>query len=348
MTEKLAVVLLNLGGPADAAALRPFLYSLFSDKNVVTLPQPFRFLLAAWIAGTRSRGSGKKAYAPLGGESPLLENTIAQAQALEKELQKNNPSARVFVSMRHSPPRADEVVKDVAAFQPDKIILLPLYPQYSTTSTFSALQDWRRAARLAGLSVPQKAVCCYPLNAGFIAASAALIQENLKQAPKRARLLFSAHSLPEKIVRAGDPYQKQCEQTAAAIIQQLNMPALDWQLCYQSRIGRIKWIDPSIGEALEKAADDKVGVIVYPLAFVSEHVETLVELDIKYRQRAESMGIRPYLRVPTVGVHPRFIEGLRDLVQGVMTGPGGSRNCPESFSKCCRPKETNREINKEK
>jgi len=175
-------------------------------------------------------------------------------------------------------------------------------------------------------------VCCYPTNPGFVSASAALIHEELRKAPHRVRVLFSAHGLPEKIIRAGDPYQQQCEQTAAAIVQKLNVPALDWQLCYQSRIGRLKWIGPSIEEALEKAADDNLGVIVYPLAFVSEHVETLVELDIDYRHRAEAMGIKPFMRAPTVGIHPRFIEGLRDLVKGAR----GDRNCPTTFSKCCR------------
>ena len=129
------------------------------------------------------------------------------------------------------------------------------------------------------------------------------------------RLLFSAHGLPEKIIKKGDPYQQQCEQSAAAIVKQLNIPSLDWQLCYQSRVGRLKWIGPSIEEALQKAADDKTGVVIYPLAFVSEHVETLVELDIEYQHRATAMGIHSYLRVPTVGVHPLFIEGLRVLVE---------------------------------
>lgn len=332
-SEKLAVVLLNLGGPLKEADITPFLFNFFRDKNVITVPNPFRFMLAAWIALSRGRGAAQKAYASLGGKSPLLENTQAQATALEESLKKDGVTARVFVSMRHWHPRADEAVKEVAAFQPDKIILLPLYPQFSTTTTLSAVQDWRRAAREAGLHTPLEVVCCYPVNPGFISASAALIHEELRKAPHRMRVLFSAHGLPEEIIRAGDPYQQQCEQTAEAIVQKLNMPALDWQICYQSRIGRLKWIGPSIEEALEKAADDKLGVIVYPLAFVSEHVETLVELDIDYRLRAEAMGIRPFIRVSTVGTHPRFIEGLRDLVKGAR----GNRNCPTTFTKCCRP-----------
>jgi len=353
-STKLAVVLLNLGGPAKEADIAPFLFNFFRDKNVITLPNPFRYLLAAWISQSRARGAARKSYGLLGGKSPLLENTRAQAAALEKELQKKNPppgfsSARVFVSMRHWHPMADEVAKEVAAYQPDKIILLPLYPQFSTTTTFSSLQDWRRAAAAAGLQVPTETVCCYPSNPGFVAASAALIQQEFRKAPHRIRVLFSAHGLPEKIIRAGDPYQRQCEQSAAAIVKQLDMPALgqselDWQLCYQSRVGRLKWIGPSVEEALEKAADDKVGVIIYPLAFVSEHVETLVELDIDYRRRAEAMGIHPFLRASTVGTHPRFIEGLRDLVNGAR----GERNCPETFSKCCRAEKDERKDEEKK
>ena len=336
MTEKLAVVLFNLGGPSDETALRPFLFNFFRDKNIITLPNPIRYLLAAWVAWSRGGGAAKKAYAVLGGRSPLLENTRAQAQALEKELRKNNPQARVFVCMRYWHPMAEEVVKEVAGFQPDKIILLPLYPQYSTTTTFSSLQDWQRAAEKAGLKTPTETVCCYPANAGFISASAALIEAELEKAPGKARVLFSAHGLPEKIIRSGDPYQQHCEQTAAAIVKQMNRPALDWQICYQSRIGRLKWIGPSIGEALEKAAADKTSVVIYPLAFVSEHVETLVELDVEYCHRAEALGIRPFLRVSTVGVHPQFIAGLRDLVISRAAGEDCGRNCPKTFSKCYR------------
>jgi ferrochelatase len=334
-SEKLAIVLLNLGGPAAEADIIPFLFNFFRDKNVITLPNPLRFLLAAWIAWSRGRGAAKKAYDHLGGRSLLLENTLAQATALEKELQKNNPAARVFVSMRHWHPLADEAVKQVAAFKPDKIVLLPLYPQYSTTTTLSALQDWHRAAHQAGLQVPIGDICCYPVDPGFIKASVTLIREELKKAPKKVRLLFSAHGLPKKMISAGDPYQQQCEQTAAAIVQQLNKPTLDWQICYQSRVGPLEWIGPSIKDALEKVSDDQLGVVIYPLSFVSEHVETLVELDIDHRQRAEAMGVQPFLRVPTVGIHPLFIAGLRDLVIAAAAGIIYSRTCPINC-KCYR------------
>ena len=242
---KLAVVLFNLGGPDKEADIAPFLFNFFRDKNIIGLPNPFRYLLAAWISWSRSRGAAKESYALLGGKSPQLENTRAQARALEAVL-KEDGDTRVFISMRHWHPRAGDVVKEVTAYQPEKIVLLPLYPQFSTTTTLSALQDWHSAAQRAGLEAPTETVCCYPTDRGFIEASAALIQEQLRNAPARVRLLFSAHGLPEKIIADGDPYQNQCEQSAAAIVKQLNVAGLDWQMCYQSRVGRLKWIGPGL------------------------------------------------------------------------------------------------------
>jgi ferrochelatase len=304
------------------------------DKNIINLPPLLRRFAALWISWSRGRGAAKEAYHQLGGKSPLLENTRAQAQELEKALREDNPSARVFVSMRYWHPLAEEVVREVAAFRPDKIVLLPLYPQYSTTTSFSAFEDWKQAAAKAGLKIPTVTVCCYPEDAGFITASAGLIRAALKGAPGKTRLLFSAHGLPEKIIRSGDPYQHQCEQTAAAIVKQLNMPQLDWQLCYQSRVGPLKWIGPPILEALEKAAEDKTGVVVYPLAFVSEHVETLVELDIDYRRRAAALGIPHFFRVRTVCTHPAFIDGLRKLVLAAAHGIECAPTCPENSGRC--------------
>jgi len=313
-TPKLAVVLFNLGGPSSAASLRPFLFNFFMDKNIVRLPKPLRYLMARWISWRRGNGAAKKAYERLGGVSPLLTNTLAQARALEQALQEKAAGARVFIAMRYWHPLAEQTVREVSGFQPDKIILLPLYPQFSTTTSFSSLQNWNDAAKKYGLKLPTAEVCCYPADPGFIAASAELIREELKKAPEKTRVLFSAHGLPERIIRRGDPYQKQCEQTAEAIVKELNLPEPDWRLCYQSRVGRMPWIGPSINQTLEDAARDKVAVIVYPLAFVSEHVETLVEIDIEYRQRARQMGIPYFAKVPTVGTHPGFIGGLRELV----------------------------------
>lgn len=331
---KLAVVLMNLGGPSGTETIRPFLFNFFMDKNIISLPQPLRWLLAQWISRTRSKGAAKDSYGHLNGTSPLLANTQTQARALEALLQKDFPGARVFVSMRYWHPLADETVQEVAAFAPDKTVLLPLYPQFSTTTAFSSLQSWQRAVKKQGLDIPAAEVCCYYAEPGFIAASAELIRRELERAPKKIRLLFSAHGLPQKVVDAGDPYQWQCEQTAEAIVRALGVEGLDWQMCYQSKVGRLRWTEPSLETALEKAADDQLGVIIYPLAFVSEHVETLVELDIEYKERAEHMGLLHYGRAPTVGTHPAFIRGLADIVAAKVKNAVQSRACPPRCVRC--------------
>lgn len=332
--EKLAVVLFNIGGPSSSTGIKPFLFRLFMDRNIISVITPLRYLIAVWISWKRSRGASEKAYQLLGGKSPLLKNTLVQASALEKLLKKTNPETRVFVSMRYSHPLAEQVVKEVTAFQPKKTILLPLYPQYSTTTSFSSLQNWHQLEKKFGVDLQTSSVCCYPVNSGFIAASADLICQALEEAPRKVRVLFSAHGLPEKIIEKGDPYQYQCEQTASAIIRQLNKPSLEWQLCYQSRIGHLKWIGPSIIDALEKASDDGVGVIIYPLAFVSEHVETLVDLDIYCRDRADRMGIFYFARVPTVGTHKKFIKGLQNIVLSKVEEMKQDKFCSDRFIKC--------------
>ncbi len=311
---KLAVVLFNLGGPSGQETIRPFLFNFFMDEKIIPLPKPLRYCVAQWISWRRSRGAAREAYAHLGFVSPLLKNTQLQRDALEQALQEKAPGAKVFIAMRHWHPLADETAKEVALFQPDQIVLLPLYPQFSYTTTGSALADWRRAAKKAQLDVPTAEILSYPENEGFVTASVEQIRKTLEHTPQNTRLLFSAHGLPERNIRRGDPYQKQCEQTAAAIVKQLNRPQLDWQMCYQSRVGRLKWIGPSTDAALKKAADDGVGVAVYPLAFVSEHVETLVEIDIDYRARARALNVASFGKVETVGTTAAFINSLKNMV----------------------------------
>jgi ferrochelatase len=325
MSGKTAIVLLNLGGPSDPSAIKPFLFNFFMDKNIIAAPLPVRYLVAKWISYSRGSGAAKDAYAPLGGKSPLLQNTQAQARALEEKT-----GHKVFVCMRYWHPMAKDVVAEVKNYNPDKIILLPLYPQFSTTTTFSAFENWHLAAKRAGLFIPTEEIGCYPMLPGFIKASAANIRAQLERAPLKTRVLFSAHGLPEKVIEGGDPYQWQCEQTAEAIVKELNIPDLDWQICYQSRVGPLKWIGPSTEEALEKAAHDKVGVVIYPHAFVSEHVETLVEIDREYRHKAEEMGIPYFAKAETAGTHPDFIVGLADLVK---TGRP-KRICPKKYGRC--------------
>ncbi len=345
MAKKVAVVLFNLGGPDSKEAIKPFLMNFFMDKNIIRLPKPFRFLLASLIAARRSKKEAGDSYGELGDRSPLLANTTGQAQALEAVLNDSRETEfKIFVCMRYWHPMSEQVVLEVGEWGPDEIVLLPLYPQFSTTTTWSSLEVWKEAARKAGLNVPSSMVCCYHANDGFVQASAENIRVRYDQALKdgyqNPRILFSAHGLPESVIKDGDPYQWQCEQTAQAIVDALGIEGLDWQICYQSRVGPKKWIGPSTEEALEQAAKDGKAVIIYPHAFTQEHVETLVELDIEYREEAEKMGLHGYYRAETVGTHGAFIQGLADLVgkhlgRGKVEAEGFSRPCPASYRRCC-------------
>lgn len=333
---KLAVVLFNLGGPDSLAAVRPFLFNLFRDAAIIQLPAIARYPLAALISTTRNKPAQAN-YAMMGGRSPLLPETEAQAQALETELRAQGMvDARVFISMRYWKPRADETARAVAAFAPDEIVLLPLYPQFSTTTTGSSVKDWIVAYKGPGRT---RTVGCYPNAEGIAAAHAAEIRKVWDAAgkPNNVRLLFSAHGLPQQVVDGGDPYQAQIEATAAATAALL--PELtDWQVCYQSRVGRLKWLEPSTETAILAAGADGKGVIVSPIAFVSEHVETLVELDREYAELAHKQGVAPYLRARTPGVHPAFIAELARAVTGALprTGvqPHGPWRCPATHGKC--------------
>ena len=339
-----AVVLFNLGGPDSLPAVGPFLYNLFRDPAILNLPQPWRGLLARFIAWRRGPAA-RAIYARIGGRSPILAGTEAQARALEAEL--GGPeSCKVFVAMRYSAPFVDDAARAVAAYAPDSIVLLPLYPQFSTTTTASSMTAWREAAGRAGITAPSYGVCCYPIDEMWISAQAALVGRAFDQAGARGqtRILFSAHGLPRKVVAKGDPYRWQVEQTAQAIAEALAAErgmSVDSVVCYQSRVGPLEWIGPSTEDEIRRAGADGVPVVIAPIAFVSEHSETLVELDIEGRDLAESVGVPAYIRVPAVAVDAAFINGLgrlvRDLSQrepGRLCPATGTRLCPSTFSQC--------------
>jgi ferrochelatase len=341
---KVAIVLFNLGGPDSLEAVEPFLRNLFSDPAIISLPGIFRWPLARLIARRRAP-IARKIYDHMGGRSPIFEETRAQADALEQALSKDGVEAKAFVAMRYWHPFSDGAARAVKAFGPDKIVLLPLYPQYSTTTTASSLTDWARAAKRAGLSAPTSRACCYPWESGLVAAAAANIRDAAKELrPGLAyRLLLSAHGLPKRVIQKGDPYQWQVEQSAAAIVKVLGLPALEPVVCYQSRVGPLEWIGPSTDAEITRAGKEGKGVIVAPIAFVSEHSETLVELDIEYRKLAQEAGVPDYRRAATVGTHPDFIEGLAGLVRDALAhktvtcgqGPsGGGRICPAGHGRC--------------
>ncbi len=315
------------------------------DKNIIQAPIFVRYFLAKMISKRRSKREAGESYGELGDASPLLANSTEQVQALEALLNvEDSGEFKCFISMRYWHPMADEVVQHVRNWAPDEIMLLPLYPQFSTTTTRSSFESWDQACKKEKYDAPTTRICCYPWEEGFVEASAANILKVYKKAEeetgKKPRVLFSAHGLPEKIIQQGDPYQWQCEQSAEKIAAMIDVENLDWQICYQSRVGPLKWIGPSTEEALQKAADDNVPVVILPHAFTQEHVETLVEIEVEYREEAEKMGLHDFYRVDTVGTSAPFIEGLADLVLGNLEkhktlSHTGEPICPSGSSECC-------------
>ncbi len=336
--RRIAVVLFNLGGPDSLDAVRPFLFNLFRDPAIIAVPAIVRYPLAALIAGLRAR-LARTNYGRMGGASPLLPETEQQAAALKAHLAAAlpNDAVEVVIAMRYWRPFAADAAAAVEAFAPDEIVLLPLYPQFSTTTTASSLQAWAAAYRGPG---HVRAVCCYPLAAGLAEAHAERIEAAWAAAgrPTPVRLIFSAHGLPERVVEAGDPYQTQVEATAGAVARRLG-GSWDWRIAYQSRVGPMKWLGPTTIEAIDEAVADGLGVVICPIAFVSEHVETLVELDHDYRLHAEALGCTAFVRAPALGAQPAFIEALATLVGDALArpggvGPGSPFTCAAAWSKC--------------
>jgi ferrochelatase len=335
--QKIAVVLFNLGGPDGPDDVQPFLKNLFSDAAIIRSPAPVRWLISRLISKTRA-ASARANYALMGGGSPLLAETRKQSAALDAELTKRGRVVKSFIAMRYWKPFAAEVVRDVRAWGPDKVVLLPLYPQFSSTTTASSLKSWKEAGGPEGVTV-----CCFPDGDKFIAAHARMLIGAWEAAgsPENVRCLLSAHGLPETVVQAGDPYQWQVELTAERL-KQLLPPAWDVQVCYQSRVGPLKWIGPPTDACIEQAAKDGKAILLSPVAFVSEHIETLVELDIEYRHLADQHGAKHYMRAPALGIDTGFVETLADLVEDavadtaspkIRSGCGG-RICPADRKDC--------------
>jgi len=340
MSRKVAVVLFNLGGPDGPEAVKPFLFNLFNDPAIIGLPGILRTLVAKLISSRREE-SAKANYALMGGGSPLLPETRKQAEALEAVLagRLGGDDVRCFIAMRYWHPLTAETAAEVAAWAPDEIVLLPLYPQFSTTTTGSSVKAWREAYRGRG---QVRTICCYPAASGLVEAHARLIRETWAAAGHDGprRLLFSAHGLPEKVVQAGDPYQVQIEATCAAVAARLG-EGWDWKVCYQSRVGPMKWIGPSTEDEIRAASAAGLALVVTPIAFVSEHVETLVELDHEYGALAKAAGCPAYVRVPALGVDRVYIDNLAAMAlaslarTGVASGDGyacaGRGQCPRTM-----------------
>ena len=357
--SKTAVVIFNLGGPDGPGAVRPFLVNLFMDPAILRFPWPLRWLLAQFIV-TRRLSVARKSYDAIGGGSPILELTRDQGAALQREFD-DAETMRVFVAMRHWHPLPEACAAEVKAWGPERIVLLPLYPQFSTTTTGSFLAAWDKAASRIGLAAPTTAICCYPDEPGFITALARLTADAITAAAAHGRplVLFSAHGLPKSVVAQGDPYQAQVVRTSAALVAALvaALPdvlggtspgaGFDHRICYQSRVGPVEWLGPYTDDEIKRAGASGTPLVVVPVAFVCEHSETLVELDIDYGRLAQESGVPVYLRVPTVATAAEFIVGLAGLARRAATeatgagasvvcgcAAGGGGLCPAGFGGC--------------
>lgn len=337
--DRIAVVLFNLGGPDNPEAVKPFLFNLFNDPAIMRQPGVVRWMLAKFISGRRAPVA-REIYGKIGGRSPILPETEAQAAALASAL--GDDRVRIFVCMRYWHPMTERVVADVQAFDPDLTLLVPLYPQFSSSTTGSSFQKWSEEAVQAGFKSPTARLCCYPDEPGFVDAVADQTRQAIERASSagRPRVLFSAHGLPKKFVIAGDPYQNQIERTVTAVVQKLGIGGLDHVICYQSRVGPLEWLQPYTDAEILRAGAEKIPLVVVPVAFVSEHSETLVELDMEYGDLARENGVPIYVRAPTVGVHPSFISGLSDSVRRMIGHADETLSdrmeklCPDAFGDC--------------
>ena len=307
---KKAVILFNLGGPDKLDSVEPFLFNLFNDPAIISIPSIFRYPLAKLISKRRAP-IAKNIYKEIGNKSPILELTQDQAKSLENNLSKKG-EYKCFVAMRCWHPRASDVIKKVKEYNPDEVILLPLYPQYSASTSGSSINEWNDLCRKENYNIKTKTICCYPTENNFLESHANLIKKTIKNLEnKNFKLLFSAHGLPEIKIKKGDPYQWQVEKTVEGIMSKLTNENPDHIISYQSRVGPLKWIGPSTDEIIMKYSKEKKGIVIVPVAFVSEHSETLVELDIEYKKLAEKNGCSFYKRVPALGIEENLLKDLR-------------------------------------
>ena len=337
---KKAVILFNLGGPDKLENVEPFLFNLFYDPAILNLPKFLRYPLAKLISNRRAP-TAKKIYEELGGASPILKLTIDQSNSLENKLnhEDQNNEYKCFIVMRCWHPRAENVIHEVKNFNPDEAILLPLYPQYSAATSGSSIKEWHDVCKKNNYKVKTSTICCYPTENDFINAHIDEIQKKIKDF-KNYKLIFSAHGLPEKNIKKGDPYQWQVEQSVNSIVKKMKIENLDWILSYQSRVGPLKWIGPSTEDVIIENSKLGKKIILVPIAFVSEHSETLVELDIEYKEIADKNGCIEYVRIPALGTNPAFISSLSHLITSKDKNQFSENlfppeiQCPKSFKKC--------------
>lgn len=314
LAVKLGVVLFQLGGPDSLESIEPFLYNLFCDPDIIDFPfaRIARQPLARLISSTRAKHVAHH-YAEIGGKSPILENTVRQAAALEAEL-RQTCDARVTVAMRYWKPFTQTAIEELERFGAEQIVLLPLYPQYSKTTTGSSLNEWNRHWKGAA---PVHVIQDFYRDPEYLAAFVEIISRSMAQFedPRDVDVIFSAHSVPVAAIEKGDPYQRQIEATADLLWQCGTWPGRR-HLCYQSKVGASRWLRPTMHETIKgMAAEGRRHLLVVPVSFVSDHVETLHELEIEHRGQARLLGITDYRVTPGLNDSPRFIRALSGLVQ---------------------------------
>jgi protoporphyrin/coproporphyrin ferrochelatase len=320
---KLGVVLFQLGGPDSLDAIEPFLYNLFCDPDIIDFPfaRIARQPLAKLISTTRAKHVAHH-YAEIGGKSPILEFTMRQAAALEAELRRDL-DARVVVAMRYWKPFTSEAIRALERHAPDEIVLLPLYPQYSKTTTGSSLNEWERHWKRS--DPPVAVIQDFYEDDAYLDAVVATVHSTLShfEDPSDVDMIFSAHSVPVAVIDKGDPYQRQIERTVELVWNRGQWPGRR-HICYQSKVGASKWLRPSMHETVNRlAAEGRKHLLVVPISFVSDHVETLHEIDIEHRQQARGLGIVDYRMTPGLNDSPAFIRALSGLVRA----RAGLRTC---------------------
>ena len=338
---RIGILLLNLGGPGQLEDVQPFLYNLFSDPEIIRLPSPLLQKPLAWMISTLRAGKSEENYQKIGGGSPLRRITEAQAEALQTSLQSQGYDAQVYVGMRYWHPFTEEAIAQIKRDRIEQIVILPLYPQFSIStsgSSFRVLEKlWANDPVLQ--AIPYTVVPSWYDAPGYLKAMSTLIEQTLEQVdqPEQAHIFFSAHGVPVSYVEeSGDPYQQEIEKCAALIMAQLNTPNA-YTLAYQSRVGPVEWLQPYTDQAIESLAEEGVKeLVVVPISFVSEHIETLEEIDQEYREVAETAGIETFARVPALDTEPTFIQALTDLSVKALNEP------PVLFADTIRPQEIGR------
>jgi ferrochelatase len=323
---RVGVLLLNLGGPDDLEDVGPFLFNLFSDPEIIRIPFSGLQKPLAWLISTLRTKKSQENYREIGGGSPLRQITEAQAEALQAKLQQQGQDANIYIGMRYWYPFTEEAIARIKRDAIERLVILPLYPQFSIStsgSSFRLLERlWQEDPALS--RIEYTVIPSWYQQPSYLQAMAELIAQELKQFPNpdQVHLFFSAHGVPVSYVEeAGDPYQKEIEDCTALIMQTLNRPN-PHTLAYQSRVGPVEWLKPYTEDALkELGAAGVEHLLVVPISFVSEHIETLQEIDIEYRELAEESGIHDFRRVPALDTHPRFIEAMATLVVDALNAP---------------------------